>query len=126
MGAAECSAFMAFLQHIPPPWISRRRASPGQDGWAPFRGPLRHQSQKQAVTIIASLYAWLQAAQYLGANPWLLVNQKKGDERARCSTRRSSSREQPAAAQKDRVHRPSPGSSGKLWQKLLIKVMSKN
>jgi len=30
--------------------------------------------------VIASLFTWLQAAQYLSANPWLLVNQKKGDD----------------------------------------------
>jgi hypothetical protein len=81
MTVADCRAFMAFLQHIPPQWISRERAAPGEKGWAPFRGPLSHQSQKQAVIINASLFAWLQAAQYLNANPWLLVNQKTGDDR---------------------------------------------
>jgi len=81
MNVADCRAFMAFLQHIPPEWISRARAAPGEKGWAPFRGPLSHQSQKQAVIINASLFAWLQAAQYLTANPWLLVNQKTGDDR---------------------------------------------
>jgi integrase len=35
------------------------------------------------VIINASLFAWLQAAQYLSANPWVLVNQKTGDERGR-------------------------------------------
>lgn len=82
MTVADCSAFMAFLQHIPREWISRARAAPGEKGWAPFRGPLSHQSQKQAVIINASLFAWLQAAQYLNANPWVLINQKTGDDRA--------------------------------------------
>jgi integrase len=81
MNVADCRAFMAFLQHIPREWMSRARAAPGEKGWAPFRGPLSHQSQKQAVIITASLFAWLQAAQYLTANPWLLVNQKTGDDR---------------------------------------------
>ncbi|MFZ3141259.1 tyrosine-type recombinase/integrase [Polaromonas sp.] len=81
MGVADCGAFMAFLQHIPPRWISRARAAPGTPGWAPFRGPLSHASCRQAVVIIASLFAWLQAAQYLNANPWLLVNQDTGDDR---------------------------------------------
>ncbi len=83
MNVADCTGFMAFLQHIPPAWISRARAAPGEQGWAPFRGPLSHQSQKQAVIINASLFAWLQAAQYLSANPWLLINQKTGDDRER-------------------------------------------
>ena len=80
MTVADCGAFMAFLQKIPPYWISRARAAPGQPGWAPFRGPLSHASCRQAITIIASLFAWLQSAQYLSANPWVLVNQATGDD----------------------------------------------
>ncbi|MBG6073666.1 MULTISPECIES: tyrosine-type recombinase/integrase [unclassified Polaromonas] len=80
MTVADCGAFMAFLQNIPPRWISRARAAPGQPGWAPFRGPLSHASCRQAVVIIASLFAWLQSAQYLSANPWVLVNQATGDD----------------------------------------------
>jgi integrase len=80
MSVADCGAFMTFLQNIPPRWISRARAAPGQPGWAPFRGPLSHQSCRQAITIIASLFAWLQSAQYLSANPWVLVNQATGDD----------------------------------------------
>ena len=80
MSVADCGAFMAFLQNIPPRWISRVRAAPSQPGWAPFRGPLSHASCRQAVVIIASLFAWLQAAQYLTANPWVLVNQATSDD----------------------------------------------
>ena len=80
MGVPDCGAFMAFLQNIPPRWISRARAAPGQSGWAPFRGPLSHQSCRQAITIVASMFAWLQSAQYLNANPWVLVNQATGDD----------------------------------------------
>jgi len=80
MRVDDCSAFMAFLEHIPPAWISRARAAPGTPGWAPFRGPLSHASCRQSITIVASLFAWLHAAQYLPANPWLLVNQQSGDD----------------------------------------------
>ena len=80
MGVPDCGAFMAFLQNIPPRWISRVRAAPGQPGWAPFRGQLSHASRRQAIVIIASLFAWLQSAQYLTANPWVLVNQATGDD----------------------------------------------
>jgi len=80
MTVADCGAFMAFLQNIPPRWISRARAAPGTHGWAPFRGPLSHQSCRQSITIIASMFAWRQSAQYLTANPWLLVNQLTGDD----------------------------------------------
>jgi integrase len=80
MTVADCGAFMAFLQNIPPRWISRVRAAPGQSGWAPFRGQLSHASCRQSITIIASMFAWLQSAQYLSANPWVLVNQATGDD----------------------------------------------
>ena len=80
MTVADCGAFMAFLQNIPPRWISRARAAPGQPGWAPFRGTLSHASCRQAIVIIASMFAWLQSAQYLPANPWVLVNQATGDD----------------------------------------------
>jgi hypothetical protein len=63
MDVADCTAFMAFLQHVPARWILRDRAKPGQPGWAPFRGPLSHASHRQAVVIINALFTWLQAAQ---------------------------------------------------------------
>ena len=81
MDVGDCGDYMAFLQAIPAPWISRVRAAPGQPGWAPFRGPLRHRSQALAITLVASLFSWLQSAQYLTANPWPLMNQKTGDDR---------------------------------------------
>jgi integrase len=80
MTVGDCGAYMAFLQNIPPRWISRVRAAPGQPGWAPFRGPLSHASCRQAIVIVASMFAWLQAAQYLAGNPWVLVNQATGDD----------------------------------------------
>ena len=81
MDVADCTAYMAFLQHIPARWISRDRATPGQPGWAPFRGPLSHASHRQAVVIVNALLTWLQAAQYIPSNPWQLVNKKTGDDR---------------------------------------------
>lgn len=83
MEAGDCRDYMAFLQHLPSHWISRVRAQPGQPGWAPFRGPLSHSSHRQAVTIIAGWFAWLQSARYLSHNPWHLINQKTGDDRTR-------------------------------------------
>ncbi len=49
-------------------------------GWAPFSGALSRNSQVQAVVMVASLIIWLQAARYLLANPWLLVNQTTGND----------------------------------------------
>lgn len=81
MTLLDCRDYMAFLQHVPPHWISRARAQPGAPGWAPFRGPLSTRSVRQAVTIAVSMFHWLQATGYIGKNPWLLVNQKIGDDK---------------------------------------------
>ena len=80
MNVDDCGNFMAFLQHIPARWISRARAKPGTPSWAPFRGPLSRRSQAQSVVIVASMFTWLQSACYLSVNPWLLINQKTGDD----------------------------------------------
>lgn len=77
----DCRDYMAFLQHVPAQWISRARAQPGSVGWAPFRGPLSTRSVRQAITIVVSMCHWLQASGYLAQNPWLLVNQKIGDDK---------------------------------------------
>jgi len=77
----DCRDYMAFLQCTPQRWISRDRASPNQPGWAPFRGQLSHKSQRQAIVIVASLFTWLAAAQYLSSNPWVLVNTDTGDDK---------------------------------------------
>jgi len=74
----DCMAYQAFLQHIPPAWISRNRATPGFVGWAPFRGQLNTASQALAITILNGLFSWLAAAKYLSGNPWLLVNGDSG------------------------------------------------
>ena len=71
---------MALLQNIPPRWISRVRAAPGQPGWASFRRQLSHASCPQSIVIIASMFAWRQSAQYLSANPWVLINQATVDD----------------------------------------------
>lgn len=81
MNVPDCGDYMAFLQNVPARWISRERATPGAPGWAPFRGQLKNKSYRQSIVIIASLFAWLQSAQYLTANPWVLINQKTGDDR---------------------------------------------
>jgi len=78
MRVEDCLAYQAFLQNIPAGWMSRNRHSPGQVGWAPFRGPLTPASQQQAITILGGLFAWLSASQYIQGNPWMLVNSDTG------------------------------------------------
>lgn len=82
MTASDCSRYAAFLADIPPHWKSKARARPGADGWAPFRGPLSHQSRQYALNVLGTFFTWLQAAQYIPSNPWVLVNRKLGDDPA--------------------------------------------
>jgi site-specific recombinase XerD len=81
MTLLDCRDYIAFMQHIPVHWMSRARAHPGSPGWAPFRGPLSTRSVRQAITIVVSMFHWLQACGYIAQNPWLLVNQKIADDR---------------------------------------------
>ena len=78
MRVEDCLAYQAFLQHIPPGWISKDRHTPGHIGWAPFRGPLTLASQQQAIKILTGLFAWLSASKYISGNPWMLVNSDSG------------------------------------------------
>ncbi|VWC49249.1 phage integrase family protein [Burkholderia aenigmatica] len=81
MTVSDCARYMAFLSNIPKHWQSRTRARPGAVGWAPFRGAkLNHESRQYAINVLASFFTWLQAAQYIPANPWVLVNRKLGDD----------------------------------------------
>jgi integrase len=80
MDMDDCLAYMAFLQHIPPEWISRRHTPRLAEGWAPFSTQLAIGSQRQAIVIVSGMFTWLVKAHYLRANPWVLVNRKTGDD----------------------------------------------
>ncbi|ART57317.1 MAG: integrase [Acidovorax sp. 17-64-282] len=69
----DCLAFRAFTENIPAHWISRERASPGQPGWAPFRGQLSQSSRHHLLNIVGALFAYLKLADYIGQNPWPLI-----------------------------------------------------
>lgn len=69
----DCLAFRAFTENIPPAWISREQAKPGQLGWAPFRGQLSQASRHHLLNIVSALFAYLKLANYLPQNPWPLI-----------------------------------------------------
>lgn len=75
----EAIAFSEFLKHIPDHYISRRKASPGELGWAPFRDQLTPASRKQALIVVSSWLDWLMDARHISANPFRLINKKQGD-----------------------------------------------
>ncbi|WP_325652764.1 tyrosine-type recombinase/integrase [Ideonella sp.] len=83
-GVEDCLAYMAFLENLPPDWISRRHSGVMGEGWAPFRGPLSVASRRQAVVVLGSFFRWLVDVGYLAArNPWMLVNRRTGDDASR-------------------------------------------
>ncbi|MFC7411345.1 tyrosine-type recombinase/integrase [Hydrogenophaga atypica] len=77
MRVEDCSAYAVFLGDIPAHWISRRKASPGDIGWAPFRGQLSAASKHQALTVVSALFSWLHSARYIHGSPWALINAKE-------------------------------------------------
>lgn len=79
----DCRAYIAFMEFVPAAWISRVRAAPLQDGWAPFRGPLSVASRRLSITVLSAFCDWLVAVGYLTRNPWLLVNRRVGDDASR-------------------------------------------
>ena len=86
MRVEDCSAYAAFLADVPSHWISRRKASPGDIGWAPFRGQLSAASRRQAPTLVSALFSWLHSARYIHGSPWALINAKEASGLARASS----------------------------------------
>ncbi len=81
LGIPDATAFSEFLQDIPARYISRRKAAPGEIGWAPFRGQLSPGSRQQALTIVSSWLDWLVQARHISANPFALISKRQGDDR---------------------------------------------
>lgn len=76
MRVEDCSAYAVFLGTFRTHWISRRKASPGDIGWAPFRGQLSAASST-ALTVVSALFSWLHSARYIHGSPWALINAKE-------------------------------------------------
>jgi len=82
----DCLAFRAFTENIPPAWISRERAKPGQPGWAPFRGQLSESSRHHLLNIVGALFAYLKLANYLTQNPWPLIKSRASMKKTAVNT----------------------------------------
>lgn len=67
---ADCKQYIAFLQNIPAHWIAKRKVTPMQPGWLPFRGQLTSASYTQSIAVLSAAFHWLYAERYLAANPW--------------------------------------------------------
>lgn len=89
-GPDDCTAYMLFLQRIPPHWIHRGQRAAMTAGWTPFRGALGLAGRRLAVTVLHLMCGWLALhARYLDTNPWAAVNRAlvalPGDETPRAS-----------------------------------------
>ncbi len=58
LNVQDAVAFTGFLREIPPHYLSRRKAAPGELGWAPFRGQLTPGSRKQALIVVSAWLDW--------------------------------------------------------------------
>ncbi|KAG0286147.1 hypothetical protein BGZ96_009734 [Linnemannia gamsii] len=70
----DCEAYKDFLMALPADFIGPRRAR-NSSRWRPFaQERLSANSQRYAIQIIRSAFAWLVDVRYLSANPWQAVN----------------------------------------------------
>ena len=73
VSAPDCMQYRAFLMQVPPDWIHPMPVTRTDPMWRPFRGQPSAASQKQALVILQALFAALQSANYVAANPFAAV-----------------------------------------------------
>jgi site-specific recombinase XerD len=73
--AEDCAEYRDFLADPQPRsrWCGERARERWSPLWRPFEGPLKPSAQRQAVSILANLYAFLSEQNYLMGNPWRAV-----------------------------------------------------
>ncbi len=75
MTAEDCIEYAGFIADPQPHsrWCGSRARERWSPLWRPFEGPLSPAAQRQAVTILKNLYAFLVDQGYLIGNPWSAV-----------------------------------------------------
>jgi integrase len=76
MNVEDCAAFTRFLAAIPKRWIGKKVPVKNSAYWAPFATQLSAASQRQTLTIVRGMFAWMRQAGYLMENPWASVRTK--------------------------------------------------
>lgn len=73
--AEDCAEYRDFLADPQPRsrWCGARARERWSPLWRPFEGPLKASAQRQAVSILGNLYAFLADQNYLMGNPWTAV-----------------------------------------------------
>ena len=69
----DCLAYAVFLSDPPTAWCAPRSRQKWGPLWRPFEGPLSIRAQRQAITILKSLFKYLVEHGYLAANAWSAV-----------------------------------------------------
>lgn len=70
MDTDDCMAYRDFLADPPKEWCGPRSRERWTPLWRPFEGPLNPRAQGYAIGVLANLYAYLNAKNYLAGNPW--------------------------------------------------------
>ena len=72
MSLEDCTEYREFLAKPEPTerWCAPRGGQRWTNAWRPFEGALSGRSQRQAITILKSLFAWLTVEGYLMGNAW--------------------------------------------------------
>lgn len=75
MTVEDCVAYREFLADPIPRsrWCGPRARERWSPLWRPFEGPLSPAAQRQAITILTNLYAFLVDQNYVMGNPWAAV-----------------------------------------------------
>jgi site-specific recombinase XerD len=75
MTVEDCEDYRDFVADPQPSelWCGQRGRERWGPLWRPFNGPLNAVSERHAVTILRTLYAWLGTQGYLVGNPWMGV-----------------------------------------------------
>ena len=77
----DCLDYRTFLADPQPAavWCGPRGAARWSAQWRPFEGPLGPAARRQAVTILRSMFAFLQDQRYVGGNAWSGVRKPRAD-----------------------------------------------
>lgn len=70
---AHAQGYQAFLQKIPPAWISNARVARSDPMWRPFRGQLTPKSQNHAIGILRNFFDALIKNGYVSSSPFASI-----------------------------------------------------
>ncbi len=86
----DCLAYRAFLANPAPVdrWCAPRGPQIGAPEWRPFEGLLCATARRQAITILAGLYRFLQDQKFVVGNPWSGVSMPRNSDPRVDPTRR--------------------------------------